>query len=64
MWSRAGLEIPRAWVSVLPPLSPRGPTPESRIGHAVFPKAITSEGPWLTEVEKRVNATLLDRQCS
>ena len=37
------------------------PTPESRIGHAVFPKAITSEGPWLGEVEKRVDATLLGR---
>ena len=37
------------------------PTPEWRIGHAVFPKAITSEGPWLAEVEKRVDATLLDR---
>lgn len=37
------------------------PTPESRIGHAVFPKAITGERRWLTELEKRVDATLLDR---
>ena len=37
------------------------PTPESRIGHAVFPKAIVGETPWLAELEKRVDATLLDR---
>jgi len=37
------------------------PTPQSRIGHAVFPKAIVGETPWLAELEERVVATLLDR---
>ena len=37
------------------------PTPESRIGHAVFPKAIIGEERWLAELERRVDATLLDR---
>ncbi len=37
------------------------PTPESRIGHAVFPKAIIGEERWLADLEKRVDATLLDR---
>ena len=36
------------------------PTPHSRIGHAVFPKAIVGETPWLAELEQRVVATLLD----
>ncbi|MGI9605529.1 MAG: DUF1330 domain-containing protein, partial [Acidimicrobiales bacterium] len=34
------------------------PSPHSRIGHAIFPKAIVGETSWLTELEKRVNATL------
>ena len=37
------------------------PTPESRIGHAVFPKAIVGETPWLAELEARVDANLSDR---
>ena len=37
------------------------PTPESRIGHAVFPKAIIGEERWLAELERRVDATLLGR---
>jgi len=36
-------------------------TPESRIGHAVFPKAIVGETPWLAELEARVVANLSDR---
>ncbi|MEM7142649.1 MAG: alpha/beta fold hydrolase [Actinomycetota bacterium] len=36
------------------------PTPHSRIGHAVFPKAIVGETAWLDELETRVKATLLD----
>ncbi|MGI9605749.1 MAG: alpha/beta fold hydrolase, partial [Acidimicrobiales bacterium] len=34
------------------------PSPHSRIGHAIFPKAIVGETAWLTDLEKRVNATL------
>ncbi len=37
------------------------PTPHSRIGHAVFPKAIVGETPWLAELEARVVANLSDR---
>ena len=37
------------------------PSPHSRIGHAIFPKAIVGEGAWLAELEERVRATLLDR---
>ena len=37
------------------------PSPHSRIGHAIFPKAIVGEGAWLAELEGRVRATLLDR---
>lgn len=34
------------------------PSPHSRTGHAVFPKAIVGETAWLTQLENRVNATL------
>lgn len=37
------------------------PSPHSRLGHVIFPKAIVGETPWLTELEARVNATLADR---
>ena len=37
------------------------PTPESRRGHAVFVTSILAEAPWLAELERRVDATLLDR---
>lgn len=36
------------------------PSPHSRMGHAIFPKAIVGETAWLTELETRVNATLAD----
>ncbi|MEM7091754.1 MAG: alpha/beta fold hydrolase [Actinomycetota bacterium] len=34
------------------------PTPDSRRGHAVFPKAIVGEAEWLDALEQRVKATL------
>ncbi len=37
------------------------PTPETRIGHAVFVKSITAEREWLAELERRVDAALADR---
>lgn len=37
------------------------PTPESRIGHAVFPAAIVGEERWLGDVERRVAENLSDR---
>ncbi len=37
------------------------PTPHSRIGHAVFPKAIVGETAWLADLERRVRANLADR---
>ncbi|MCP3975492.1 MAG: alpha/beta fold hydrolase [bacterium] len=37
------------------------PTPESRIGHAVFPAAITGEEAWLRDLEERIEANLPDR---
>ncbi|GJM38233.1 MAG: haloalkane dehalogenase 2 [Acidimicrobiales bacterium] len=37
------------------------PTPHSRLGHAIFPKAIVGETAWLTALERRVNTTLADR---
>lgn len=37
------------------------PTPHSRLGHAVFPKAIVGETAWLDALEARVKANLLDR---
>ena len=37
------------------------PTPHSRIGHAVFPKAIVGETPWMADLEQRVTANLHDR---
>lgn len=36
------------------------PTPHSRTGHAVFPKAIVGETAWLNQLEARVTATLSD----
>ena len=36
------------------------PTPHSRIGHAVFPKAIVGETEWLEALETRVRANLAD----
>ena len=36
------------------------PTPHSRTGHAVFPKAIDGEAAWLNELEARVTANLAD----
>lgn len=37
------------------------PTPHSRIGHAIFPKAIVGETAWLDALETRVRANLGDR---
>ena len=37
------------------------PTPDSRTGIAVFPKAILSEHPWLGELEQRVDTVLSDK---
>ena len=37
------------------------PTPHSRIGHAVFPKAIVGETVWLDGLEARVKTNLSDR---
>lgn len=37
------------------------PTPHSRTGHAVFPKAIVGETAWLNELEARVTANLADK---
>ncbi|MEM7326455.1 MAG: alpha/beta fold hydrolase [Actinomycetota bacterium] len=37
------------------------PSPHSRLGHAVFPKAIVGETAWLNELEARVRANLADR---
>ncbi|MEM7339772.1 MAG: alpha/beta fold hydrolase [Actinomycetota bacterium] len=37
------------------------PTPHSRVGHAIFPKAIVGETEWLADLEERVAATLADR---
>ena len=37
------------------------PTPHSRIGHAVFPKAIVGETAWLNDLEARVRATLSEK---
>lgn len=37
------------------------PTPESRAGIAEFPKQILDAGPWLTELEQRVRANLVDK---
>ena len=37
------------------------PTPHSRLGHAIFPKAIVGETEWLDALEARVRTTLLDR---
>ena len=37
------------------------PSPHSRLGHAIFPKAIVGETQWLAELEARVKATLSNR---
>lgn len=37
------------------------PTPHSRLGHAIFPKAIVGESEWLDQLEARVRAKLGDR---
>lgn len=37
------------------------PTPHSRTGHAVFPKAIVGETSWLNALETRVSANLTDK---
>ena len=37
------------------------PTPHSRLGHAVFPKAIVGENEWLDALEQRVRVNLSDR---
>lgn len=40
------------------------PTPESRAGIAEFPRQITGAGPWLAELEARVQAELSDKPIS
>ncbi len=37
------------------------PTPQSRAGIAEFPRQIRAAGPWLAELEQRVDATLTDK---
>jgi haloalkane dehalogenase len=37
------------------------PTPQSRTGIAEFPRQIRAAGPWLADLERRVESTLTDR---